>query len=341
MKTWRYVLAPLSIVYGIITYLRNLFYAVGLFKTNVLVGKSITIGNLNAGGSGKSPLTLYLMRHLQHSFTIQVLSRGYGRKTRGHIALSHQHQAEEVGDEPLLYKQWARAQDEVHVAENRFTAIQTMNRSKDHVLLLDDAFQHRSVKAGLSIVVSAYDYPFFSDFLLPFGNLRELRSGVKRADIVLYTKCPETLTSENTRVHREKVEKYGIPCFFSRITYPALVAMGSLENVFPTHAMVVTAIANPTPLYQYLAKQYEIIPIPFSDHHAFTPQEIKEIHKKFDTFDPLKTIIITTEKDHMRLKSPGILEHTALYPWYVQPMSLAIEHEEAFLTLIENYVSKN
>ena len=341
MNLWRWTLLPFSAVYGLITYLRNVFFDLGLFKTHLLEGKSICIGNLNVGGSGKSPLTRYLMLHLQKTHSVQVLSRGYGRKTQGHLQLNHEHSAADVGDEPLMYFSVAREQDEVHVAENRNAAIQGMDRTKGRILLLDDAFQHRRIRAGLSIVVSSFDTPYFKDFILPVGNLREWRFGIKRADAIVYTKCPDSLSDEDKRVHKEHAHKYGIPCFFSQIIYPPLKAIGPCIVQHPTHALVVTAIAHPGPLYQHLEKQYVLTRIAFSDHHPFTLEEIQEIHQKFDTFDSSKTIVITTEKDLMKLRTASLMEKIQAYPWYVQPMDISMDREEEFLTFIQTYASEN
>jgi tetraacyldisaccharide 4'-kinase len=341
MSAWRWILFPLGLLYWVITRIRNACYDAGIFSSHKIEGNSICIGNLNVGGSGKSPLTLYLMKEFQSTHTIQVLSRGYGRKTKGHINLTTAHQARDVGDEPLMYFKHKKPQDEIHVSENRMHAIRKLNRDSNHILLLDDAFQHRKVRAGFSLLVSDFNAPFFNDFILPIGNLREPRMGAKRADLVLYTKCPSEISADTKKRYTEKAAQLGLRAFFSKIAYAPLQSMNGISLPKATHALLVTGIANPLPLKNHLEKTVTVSHIEFSDHHEFTEEEIKKIHKKFDTFEATKTIIITTEKDFMRLNSMELYSELSTYPWFIQPIELCIEHESEFLTSIQAYVRKN
>jgi tetraacyldisaccharide 4'-kinase len=341
MSAWRWILFPFGLLYWVITRMRNACYDTGIFTSHKIEGNSICIGNLNVGGSGKSPLTLYLMKALQPTHTIQIVSRGYGRKTNGHIQLTASHHAADVGDEPLMYFKQKKTADEIHVSENRMDAIRKLNRDSTCVLLLDDAFQHRKVRAGFSILVSDFNAPFFTDYILPIGNLREPRMGANRADLVLFSKCPNEISAETKKLYTEKAAQHGLRAFFSQITYTPLQAVTGAPSSDATHVLLVTGIANPIPLKNHLEKTFSVSHIQFSDHHEFTPAEIKEIHKKFDTFEPTKTIIITTEKDFMRLESSEIYQEVKSYPWFIQPIELSIEHETEFLTLIQNYVRKN
>jgi tetraacyldisaccharide 4'-kinase len=341
MSAWRWILFPLGLLYWVITRIRNACYDAGIFSSHEIEGISICIGNLNVGGSGKSPLTLYLMKALQPTHTIQVLSRGYGRKTTGHIQLTSAHHAADVGDEPLMYFKQKNPQDEIHVSENRMDAIRKLNRDSNHILLLDDAFQHRKVRAGFSILVSDFNAPFFNDFILPIGNLREPRMGAKRADLVLFTKCPSEISADTKKRYTEKAAQLGLSAFFSKIAYSPLQSVNGIPLPKATHALLVTGIANPQPLKNYLEKTFTVSHIEFSDHHEFTAEEIKKIHKKFDTFEPTKTIIITTEKDFMRLESSEIYQEIKSYPWFIQPIELSIDHETEFLNSIKAYVRKN
>ncbi len=341
MSAWRWIFFPFGLLYWVITFVRNACYEAGIFTSHEIEGNSICIGNLNVGGSGKSPLTLYLMKALQPTHTIQVVSRGYGRKTKGHIQLNGSHHATDVGDEPLMYFKQKRPEDEIHVSENRMDAIRQLNRDSKHLLLLDDAFQHRKVSAGYSILVSDFNAPFFNDFILPIGNLREPRTGAKRADLVLFTKCPSELSTDTKKKYIEKAAQHGLSAFFSRITYAPLQSVNGIPLPEATHVLLVTGIANPLPLKNHLEKTFTVSHIHFSDHHEFTPEEIKKIHKKFDTFEATKTIIITTEKDFMRLDSTELYSELSTYPWFIQPIELSIEHESEFLTSIQAYVRKN
>jgi len=341
MSILRWFLLPFGLLYGFIVSTRNLFFKIGIFPRYMIEGPSICVGNLNVGGSGKSPITLYLMKAFQSTHHIQVVSRGYGRKTRGHIHLTAEHEARDVGDEPLMYFNNKGTSDEIHVSESRKIAIQKLKRDSQHLLLLDDAFQHQSVQAGLNILVSDFNAPFFNDFILPIGSLREPRIGAKRANCVVFTKCPEEISLNDKEHYESKALTYGLQAFFSSIKYAPLRSIHGESMSKASHALLVTGIANPFPLKAHLEKTYNVHSIKFSDHHEFTLEEIKKIHKKFDTFDASKSIIITTDKDFMRLKSRDLFSELSHYPWFIQPIEMTIENEPEFLTLIKSYVSKN
>ena len=341
MNSWRWILSPFGLLYWLITSTRNVLFDAGILKRHVIEGPSICIGNLNVGGSGKSPLTLYLMKAFQATHHIQVVSRGYGRTSRGHIQLTSEHEAREVGDEPLMYFKHKNPSDEIHVSESRIAAIQKLNRDSKHLLLLDDAFQHRYVQAGMNILVSDFNSPFFKDYILPIGTLREPRIGAKRANLVVFTKCPLDLSQYDKQTYEAEATRLGLRAFFSRIQYAPLQSIQGNSNTDASHVLLVTGIANPIPLEEHLEKTYTVHPIRFSDHHEFTQEEIKQIHKKFDTFEATKTIIVTTEKDFMRLNSKELFTELSAYPWFIQPIALSIENEPEFLTLIRTYVSTN
>ena len=339
MRLLRLISAPIAAIYWAITSARNLLFDLGILKTYDIPGKSICIGNLNMGGSGKSPMTRYLITHLQPDFKVQVLSRGYGRKTKGHIVVQSQHTSEIVGDEALQY--FLDEADEVHVCEQRKDAIVTMNRSEHHVLLLDDALQHRHVRAGLTILVSDFNQPFFKDYLMPMGDLRESRSGVKRADIIVFTKCPEALSFEAKQSYMNAILPLKVPVFFSSVYYLPLKLVGSKAIKNPEHVLLVTGIANATPLVKHLSNNYSVTHLSFGDHFNYSLRDLKEIHRKFTTFDSETTIIITTEKDFMRLQETSLKVEMSQYPWYVQPIGISLDREEAFLQTIEAYVRTN
>lgn len=341
MKAWRWLLFPLGVLYWGITFVRNFLFSSGLAKRQVIPGKSIVIGNLNVGGSGKSPMTLYLMKAFQSTHTIQLVSRGYGRKSKGHIQVNAQHTADQVGDEPLMYFQHKSERDEVHVAASRWEAIQGLSRQEKDLLLLDDAFQHLQIQAGFSILVSDFNAPFFKDYILPVGMLREPRHGANRANLMVYTKCPETIDEATKQNYIAQAQRYDLPAFFSRISYAPLKSIKNETLVETSEAILVTGIANPRPLKTHLEKTYALTCFEFADHHEFTQADINKIHQKFDTFDAVKPIIITTEKDFMRLKAQPLFEAIKDYPWCIQPIELMIENEAEFLTIIKSYVNKN
>jgi len=216
-----------------------------------------------------------------------------------------------------------------------------LSRQEKDLLLLDDAFQHLQIQAGFSILVSDFNAPFFKDYILPVGMLREPRHGVNRANLMVYTKCPETIDEATKQNYIAQAQRYDLPAFFSRISYAPLKSIKNETLVETSEAILVTGIANPRPLKTHLEKTYALTCFEFADHHEFTQADINKIHQKFDTFDAVKPIIITTEKDFMRLKAQPLFEAIKDYPWCIQPIELMIENEAEFLTIIKSYVNKN
>ena len=306
MIFFRFLLFPFAILYDFITRIRNYFYDVGIFKSTSFDVPVIAVGNLSVGGTGKTPQIEYLIRILQNEYTIAVLSRGYKRKTSGFIRINASHTAADVGDEPLqFYKKFSTIS--VAVDENRVNGIQELHKNcTPDIILLDDAFQHRKVAAGFYLLLTNYNDLFLDDFLLPTGHLRESRCGAKRANSIVVTKCPQNLSKEKQNELREKlIVRSNQQVFFSTINYHPKT-LGSLQisiDVLHEYEIVlVTGIANPTPLLEFLKDRYcKIHHIAFSDHHHFTSQDIDKIIIKFKEITSDKKIVLTTEKDYMRL----------------------------------------
>ena len=340
MNLFRYFLFPFSFLYYIITLIRNLFFDWGIITSQKLQEPSICIGNLSVGGSGKTPMTIYLTNLLKNDFQIQILSRGYGRKTSGYKEVTEDFTSDDVGDEPLLYKNRFKSEITVAVAEKRSLGANELLKiqTKNSILLLDDAFQHRSVNAGFSILLTPFQQIFSSDFLLPIGNLREARCGAKRADCIVITKCPESIEAAHKNRIIECIQKYSKPIFFSSIEYGELISFGAKRTSFET-VLLVCGIAQPETLIIELRKKYKVEVLLFADHHNFDSSDIKEIHQKFDTFAQENSVIITTEKDYIRLVNKLSSEELIKYPWYYLPIELKIEEEEGFNLLIIKYVT--
>lgn len=340
MQILRKLLWPISIIYGVITFLRNKCYDWRLFAVYQIPGKSICIGNLSVGGTGKTPHVAFLAEYLKDQLPLAILSRGYGRKTTGYIALDAKQNAQTVGDEPLLYH--ARFSNEIHVAvcEKRKNGILQLKAQfpKIKLILLDDAFQHRAVQAGLNILLTDYNDPFFHDQMLPTGNLREFKCGKSRADLIIVTKCPASIDEKFKNVFLQNLKFDPEKIFFSRISYGTMQCFGrQVQN--PKNLLVVTGIANPKPLLEHLNGTYHVEHMNFGDHHAFKQEEIEEILQKFDTFANDDKIILTTEKDFMRLKDFIDADTLKKYPWYYQPITVEIENELKFKAIIDQYVS--
>ena len=333
-------LLPFTILYWLITYTRNLLFDVGLLKSTIIPGKSISVGNLSAGGSGKTPMVVYLTSLLQSGNSIQILSRGYGRKSKGFRQVHASDNAQTVGDEPLFYSQKYAPKTEVFVGEKRKEAVVKMKAlNPSALIILDDAFQHRYVIPGLQLLLTPYHDQFLDDFHLPSGNLRESISGAKRADAIVLTKCPN-LTIEEMDAHRKRYEIFQKPVFFSRIVYDDFQAIGEQQSSMNA-IFLVTGISSTTHLKNHLKQTHEVEEMKFADHHAFTRADIQEIHRKFDTFANKEMAIVTTEKDLVKIKE--LLSESDLrdYPWYVLPISVKFEEEETFNSMLKDYVRGN
>jgi tetraacyldisaccharide 4'-kinase len=209
---------------------------------------------------------------------------------------------------------------------------------KNELIILDDAFQHRAVKAGLNILITDFNKPLSTDFLMPVGTLRESRSGKNRADIIIVSKTPTDCTESNKNQIVQSLNFNSEFVFFSHISYAEMIPFGTeIETI--KKVILVTGIANPKPLLEHISKYYEVEQLTFSDHHTFSKVDIQRIHQKFDTFAHEETIILTTEKDYMRLKDYSSEWNLENYPWYSQPITVKIENEETFKNLINQYVN--
>jgi tetraacyldisaccharide 4'-kinase len=327
-------------LYYIITLIRNLFFDWGIITSQKLQEPSICIGNLSVGGSGKTPMTIYLTNLLKNDFQVQILSRGYGRKTSGYKEVTVDSTSNDVGDEPLLYKKRFKTEITVAVAEKRSLGANELLKiqTKNSILLLDDAFQHRSVNAGFSILLTPFQQIFTSDFLIPVGNLREARCGAKRADCIVITKCPESIEAAHKNRIIECMQKYSKPIFFSSIEYGELISFGAKRTSFET-VLLVCGIAKPETLIIELRKKYKVEVLLFADHHNFDSSDIKGIHQKFNTFVGDGAAILTTEKDYVRLQTKLTADELEAFPWYYLPIELKIENEDEFNFLIKKYVT--
>jgi len=338
MYTWRIVLLPFSWLYSLITGLRNWFYNIGLFKSRTIPGASICIGNITVGGTGKSPLTAYISKLFEANNPV-ILSRGFGRKTQGIQVAELSSTASQIGDEPMMYWTNFNYQIPVVVAEKRQIGVDWIRQhQKNSLILLDDAFQHRAVKAGLNLLLMTYDRPVFRDFVFPAGNLREPRAGMKRADIALITKCPEQLSEKDKIPFRKKIPLKTERIFFSEVVYGELTGLfGSVWEPFD-QLILVTGIAQPEPLYRFLAENHRVEAIKFPDHHSFTLGDIQQIQQKVATFANQRCAVVTTEKDAVRFAEWQDVISASKIPFFVQHISLKIDREEDFKALLENYV---
>lgn len=333
----RKILFPFAVLYGIITSIRNWCYDKGIFKSYSFDIPIIAVGNLSVGGTGKTPQIEYLIRLLQDNYQLATLSRGYKRKTEGFLLASEKETAATLGDEPFqMFQKFSKIQ--VAVDANRKNGIEKLlaQKIKPDVILLDDAFQHRKVRAGLYILLTAYDDLYSDDFILPTGNLRESRRGAKRAQIVVVTKCPNTISEEEKQRIQSKLNlKSNQKLYFSTIAYDDLVY--DANNALPVSEiklkdkLLLAGIAKPDLFFDYLKQPKDEVLI-FPDHHHFTENDIKNIDNKAKN-----QLIITTEKDYVRLSNSTL--QSAIY--YLPIKSKFLFNSDEFNKTINDYVGKS
>ena len=368
MNAFRKLLLPLSILYGSVLAIRNYLYSIGFLKSHNFQLPVIVVGNLSTGGTGKTPQIEYLIRILGNTSQLATLSRGYRRQTQGFQYVQPNSLTTEVGDEPLQFKQKF---PEVHVAvdANRVNGIKKLYT--DHpelkIVLLDDAFQHRKVKPSLSILLTDYHQPYYNDYPLPAGNLREFRSGRSRADIIIVTKCPSTLSpiEKRTIIHHIQPQLHQ-RVFFTRITYaplhpvyqnkgtstkaPSTSTTTERQQPSDTPAInnqtvvyMLVGLANPKPMIEYVQTATPHIHlITYPDHHEYTPAEIQKLRTQFQSNQSSDKIIVTSEKDAMRLQKPEIEQLLSELPVYYLPIKTEImfQEEKAFEKIIHSTLTQ-
>lgn len=305
----RVLLLPVALLYGLVVGLRNLLYRIGVLRSVRFDLPVISIGNLSVGGAGKSPHIEYLIRWLDQFIQVAVLSRGYGRKTYGFRPVTVIDTAEDAGDEPLQFKR-KFPHVPINVGESRALGVpEVVKHSPDtQCILLDDAFQHLAVTPGLNILLTEYSRPFTSDWLLPAGRLREWRHGYRRADVIVVTKCPPGLAAAQRHEMVLQIDPYPRQrIYFSQYEYgtPYDLLRPDIERPFDldTDVLLVSAIANTDYLLGHLAQEVRSVQtMEFEDHHYFEETDLNDLLKRFENLPSPNKIILTTEKDAMRLE---------------------------------------
>ncbi len=343
----RLILSPISFLYGMGVSLRNFLYKIELLKSVRFDIPIICVGNLSVGGSGKTPHTEYLIRLLREYIKIGTLSRGYGRKTRG-FKLVHPHDtADKAGDEPLQFKKKFPG-IMVAVAEERTMAIPQMLMIEPDLetVLLDDGYQHRALTTGFNILLTEYEFPFMTDYLLPSGRLREWRSAYKRANIIIASKCPPDLTEADRNAFLQALQPYSYQTvYFSAYEYfqPYHIFQNQLQLELSedVDVLMVCGIARPQYLEAYLRPRVRsLTTLTFGDHHLFEKPDIGKIRKSFEDIPSNNKIIITTEKDALRLElHKAHLEEHGL-PIYVLPIrvNFLFNEQEKFDQQVKDYL---
>lgn len=349
---FRWFLYPFSILYGMIVSIRNFMFNVDILKSHEFPIPVISVGNINVGGTGKTPHTEYLIRLLKEKHNVAVLSRGYKRKSRGFLLASPQSTIFDIGDEPKQIKHNFKDVD-VAVCEKRVKGIKRMsedeNRGNLNVILLDDAFQHRYVKPGLSILLIDYYRPINDDYMLPYGTLRESHHEKRRANIIIISKTPKDIKPIERRIIEKNLGLYPYQSlYFTSLNYgkpkPVFENSQKIDLTSVDSILLATGIANPTPLKKYLSGfTQNITQLQYKDHHFFSPKDFEKIQNTFNSIDVSNKVIITTEKDAMRFQDLKGSEVLRSLPIFYIPIEVEFLNQDKtnFNNQIINYVAKN
>ncbi len=333
LKPLRILLFPFSLLYWLAIFVRNKLYDWRILRSASFNIPIVCVGNIAAGGTGKSPMVEWILRQFYKELKLATLSRGYKRKTRGYAMANEYTTALEIGDEPMQFH--LKFPDvSVTVGEERVVAVPLLlhDRPDTELIILDDAFQHRAIKAGLNIVLTDYNNLYSRDWYLPTGDLRDEKRSITRADILVVTKCPLHLSQEEAAgIKKELDPEPGQELFFAGIDYGHPYQLVNKEETVLSSSLevlLVTGIANPKPLKKLLSEKVATYDqLVYSDHHIFTIDDIKDIERKLNQMNGTKKIILTTEKDAVRLVK--FQQELKDWPLYVMPIEMVFLFDTA------------
>lgn len=345
MSFLKFLLLPFAMLYDIVMNVRNRLYDLKIKPSVSFDIPVIGVGNLAVGGTGKTPMTEYLIRLLSSEYKVVTLSRGYGRKTKGFRIANDQDSALTIGDEPYqMFKKYSPAV-KVSVGEDRALAIpMILQETLDtDVIVMDDAFQHRRVVTGCSILLTEYFRPFFDDNLMPYGRLREGPEGAQRADVIIVTKCPEHLEDDQMMKMESTIRKYSPkPVFFSKIRYGEPVAFGSSKTL-TSQIILLTGIANSHILEEYVKKYFTLVKhFSFRDHYVFKASDLQDVdhlvRKEGEGIE--KISILTTEKDRVKLERDELKPYISRLPIFYLPIEFEfLRNGKEFDTIISSFMN--
>lgn len=346
----RRLLLPISFIYAFVLFIRHKLYDWGILKSRSFNTPNICVGNLNLGGTGKTPHIEYLIRLLSEEYRIAVLSRGYGRKTKGYILANDSHNHNDIGDEPLQYhKKFNNII--VAVDEDRCDGVTKLLKEENppQLILLDDAYQHRKIKAGLNILLTDYYNLYSNNHLVPTGILRDIKKAANRADIIVVTKSPNVISPYN----KKDVENSLKPLphqkvFYSYIDYLDFKPFSKSSHEFDIKdaktVLLFCGIANTYSLEDHLKRKYNTVAkVQFNDHHDFTEKDIDMVIERYNSLIGKSKVIVTTEKDAMRLINSSLIDKFDNIPVYTIPIKVKFHNEESnnFDDEIIRYVKEN
>jgi len=349
-------LYPISLIYGLITGIRNFMYNTGILPSVEFQLPVICVGNITVGGTGKTPHTEYLLELLRGNFKVATLSRGYKRKTRDFRIASSSSLVSDIGDEPMqIFRKFTDVM--VTVDRNRVHGVNKIlqGNPETEVIILDDGFQHRSITPGFSILLSDFERLIVRDHMMPFGSLRESKGNMRRADIILITKSPENISPIQRRLIVKEVDKAPYQnLYFTTLTYKAPLPVFESKDPEETHSdlsqcagcgiVLITGIANPLPLKEYLQKTAgEIIHLSFPDHYNFKEKDIDNIYSAYNDLKSPTKYLFTTEKDAVRLREFTNIAEPVRSAFFYIPVGIYFlnDDKDEFDNLIVDYVRKN
>ncbi len=346
------LLFPLSLIFGFVVEIRNFLYNKNFLSAKTAVLPVICVGNLSMGGTGKTPFSsLIIEKLLEAGYRPAYLSRGYKRKSKGIKTGNNHSNAHELGDEALMI--YRKFQIPVVVSQKRVEGVEALKKffPDTDIVVMDDGFQHRQLKAGLYILLSSFDNPFFSDYLFPAGTLRERRKGAKRANVLVFTRCPDSFTSGEKSLFVQKASKYFTEdeIYFAGIEYedfilnPCSGNKKSLSEVKNYHALVFAGIANPTPFFHFCENHLQVSKkLVYPDHYDFQGADIEKIVHEFQQIQSNDKILLTTEKDFYRMYKSHVWNIIESLPLYIIRINVKLlEEEEKFWNKIFAYAGKN
>ncbi|MBA4300144.1 lipid-A-disaccharide kinase [Algoriphagus alkaliphilus] len=338
MPWYAFLFAPFALIFRGITEVRNFLYDRQILKSFKSPIPTLIVGNLSVGGTGKTPMVEFLIKNLRDEVKLASLSRGYGRKTKGFIQAKGDSEPCEIGDEPLqIYRKFG-AEIPVFVGEDRVSALEKIAHRipMTDIVLLDDAFQHRKLKGDFYCLLTPFGSLFTNDFPLPMGRLRESRNGAKRADIIVVTKCPEKLPQAQKQIVRHGLKPYikpDTPVFFSEIGYGNPYPLDHFEPLREP-IILISGLANDLPLISYCKSRFKLLDVlTFPDHHQYQAGDLNKIQEMGDKHKSERPVLLTTEKDAVKLKSLSNRGFLGEIPIFVLPIEAKFESEDKQMLL--------
>lgn len=334
MRLFDPVLYPFSLLYDGLTRLRNRMFDLGMKKSIEFEIPTVVVGNLSLGGTGKTPMVEFLIRQLKNQYQIATLSRGYGRKTKGFFLAKEGLTARDIGDEPFQLFQKFGSEVAVAVGEERILAIPQIltERPETELILLDDAYQHRYVKGDVNILLTTYQKPFFKDKVLPLGTLREHRKGAGRADVIIVTKCPKDLDEAVKSGFEQALHHYtrGIcPVIFAGLQYGEAYSLFNLDPPTGSQAILLSGIANNQVLKEEVKSKYTLLDtLEFPDHHKYREKDWQRLVAVYEKHRDRQPVVITTEKDAVKLKDEKFLNYWGEIPIFALPVEMSFNQKD-------------